>query len=128
MSAWNKLVEGILVLTTTSKASPLPVDPVDANGNSIIAVGDTTDRSGTIATGGTAQNAMAANTSRKGFILFNNSVGSLWVNFTGTATAGGGSVEVKASGYWSIDSLCPRGAMSIIGATTGQAYTLWELT
>jgi len=47
------------------------------------------------------------------------------LNVTGTATAGGGSIEVRSGGYWS-PSVCPVTAISVIGATTGQAFTCWE--
>ena len=84
-----------------------------------------TSKSGTITTGGTAQQLMTANANRQGIEFFNNSVGSIWLNVVGTATAGGGSVEVRSGGYWS-PSIVPVTAISIIGATTGQAFTCWE--
>ena len=84
-----------------------------------------TIKSGTITTGGTAQVLMAANSSRSGIEFFNNSVGSIWLNVVGTATAGGGSIEVRSGGYWS-PPVVPVTAISIIGATTGQAFTCWE--
>jgi hypothetical protein len=82
-------------------------------------------KSGAITTGGTAQQLMAANTNRQGIEFYNNSVGSLWLNVVGTATVGGGSIEVRTGGYWS-PPVIPVTAISIIGATTGQAFTCWE--
>ena len=81
------------------------------------------DRSST--TGGTAQVLMAANSSRSGIEFFNNSVGSIWLNVVGTATTGGGSIEVRSGGYWS-PPVVPVTAISVIGTTTGQAFTCWE--
>ncbi len=99
-----------------SSSNPLPVQNVSAS---------PVDRSSTITAGGTAQVLLAANANRKGIEFFNNSVGSLWLNVVGTATAGGGSIEVRSGGYWS-PSVCPVTAISVIGATTGQAFTCWE--
>ena len=79
----------------------------------------------TITVGGTAQTLLLANANRQGIEFFNNSTGSLWINVTGVATMAGGSIEVRAGGYWS-PPVCPVTAISVIGATTSQAYTCWE--
>jgi len=107
-------------LVTASAAKPLPVTL-----SGTASTGEVNDKSGTITTGGAAQVLMAANSGRKGIEFFNNSVGSIWLNIVGTATMAGGSIEVKAGGYWS-PPVCPVTAISIIGATTGQAFTCWE--
>ena len=99
-----------------SSSNPLPVQNASAS---------PVDRSSTITAGGTAQVLLAANANRKGIEFFNNSVGSIWLNVIGTATTGGGSIEVRSGGYWS-PSVCPVTAISVIGATTGQAFTCWE--
>ena len=99
-----------------SSSNPLPVQSVNAT---------PTNRSGSITTGGAAQGLLAANANRKGIEFFNNSVGSIWLNVVGTATAGGGSIEVRGGGYWS-PPVVPVTAISVIGATTGQAFTCWE--
>lgn len=104
--------------TAVSSSNPLPVQNVSASVSA-----SPIDRSST--TGGTAQVLLAANANRKGIEFFNNSVGSIWLNVVGTATAGGGSIEVRSGGYWS-PSVCPVTAISVIGATTGQAFTCWE--
>jgi len=106
--------------TAVSSSNPLPVQNVSASVSA-----SPVDRSGTITAGGTAQVLMAANSSRSGIEFFNNSVGSLWLNVVGTATAGGGSIEVRSGGYWS-PPVVPVTAISVIGATTGQAFTCWE--
>ena len=75
------------------------------------------DFSSTITAGGTAQTLLSANANRQGIEFYNNSTGSLWINVIGTATSGGG--------YWS-PPVCPVTAISVIGQTTGQAFTCWE--
>ena len=102
--------------TDISSSNPLPVQNVSAS---------PVDRSSTITAGGTAQSLLAANANRKGIEFFNNSVGSIWLNVVGTATAGDGSIEVRGGGYWS-PPVVPVTAISVIGATTGQAFTCWE--
>lgn len=81
-----------------------------------------TDRSGTITSGGTAQNAMAANTSRRFWALANNSDTVMMVRVGGTASATAG---VKVN----IDDLvygAEIDAISVFCATTGKAFTAWE--
>ena len=102
--------------TAVSSSNPLPVQNVNAA---------PIDRSSSITTGGAAQPLMTANANRQGIEFFNNSVGSIWLNVVGTATAGGGSIEVRSGGYYA-PPVCPVTAISIIGATTGQAFTCWE--
>jgi hypothetical protein len=80
-------------------------------------------RSGTITTGGTAQTFAAANIGRFGFAIRNVSAGSLWISNKGTATADHNALEIKAGElYESPEHGVPVGAISIIGATTGQAF------
>jgi len=83
-----------------------------------------TDASGTIATGGQHQVALAANTARTGVTFFNISDTVMYLNNTGTATAGAGSYPIQAGGsyvtdFGAKDSL----GISILCATTGKAYT-----
>ena len=85
------------------------------------------DRSGTITTGGTAQVLCAANASRKGILIQNLSNGDLWINSLGTATAGVGSLKISSGVYWeSPFGGAGVGAVSILGATTAQAFTARE--
>lgn len=84
--------------------------------------------SGTITSGGTAQEWAAANTYRKGWFIQNNSSGDLWVREDGTDAAASQPAIKIAAGAVLTGSLVngdyvPRGAVSIIGATTGQAYS-----
>jgi hypothetical protein len=97
-----------------SKTNPLPMyePPVSP-----------TDRSGMIATGGTAQQWLASNASRRGCWLKNVSTLSIWVCDVGTATADSPSEEVKPGQYWfPAEGGVTSGAISILGATTGQKF------
>lgn len=85
-----------------------------------------TDASGTITSGGVAQLLMAANASRKYLLVQNQSNDPLWINFDGTdAVAGQPSLQIPANGgsYERAAGFVPTGAISIIGATTGDAFT-----
>lgn len=89
--------------------------------------GALTDRSGTITAGGTAQQAMAANASRLGFSIQNLSTGDLWINPLGTAAAAQPSIKLASGVYYETPhSFGAVGAISIFGATTGQAYSAKE--
>jgi hypothetical protein len=93
-----------------------------ANGHTL------TDRSGTITTGGTAQTLMAANASRKGWAIQNVSSGDLWVNELGsTALLSQPSIKIASGNlYESPLGGSSTAAISIIGATTAQAFTARE--
>src|SRR5690348_14756535 len=87
------------------------------------------DKSGTIASGGTAQSLMAADQARKGYSVYNASSGNLYVNDVGgTAVTTGGSSFTIAPGtlYESPPNQLPIQAVSIIGATTSQAFIARE--
>lgn len=85
-----------------------------------------TDRSGTITTGGTAQNAAAANTSRKGLWLQNTSTGNLRVSTRGTASSTAGILVAPGNMMsWPAHGI-PTAALSVWGATTGQAFEAAE--
>lgn len=88
--------------------------------------GAVTNRSGTITTGASAQQLLASNASRKGYSLQNVSTGNLWIDNT-TAVQGSPSLKITPGSYYE----SPVGAqetvaISIIGATTGQAFTCKE--
>lgn len=87
-----------------------------------------TPRSGTITLGGTAQSFMTANAARKGWFIQNNSTGDLWVNrFGGTASAAQPSILVRPGRMYETPPGGSGGnALSIFGATTGQAFTAGE--
>lgn len=82
-----------------------------------------TDRGGTIATGGTAQQMMAANANRRGYSVQNQSTGDLYINALAAATIDYHSLKIPAGSlYESPPTHVGPGAISIIGATTGQAW------
>jgi len=84
------------------------------------------DRSGTITTGGTAQELAPASPSRDHMPIGNpNATGSLWVNdYGGTAAANGaGSTEIAPGQTVQTRS---RNAISIVGATTGMKFSAGE--
>lgn len=86
------------------------------------------DRSSTVTTGGTAQQIAAANTTRTYLLIQNVSTASLWVNVGVVAVQNQPSILLPANGgsvVWE-DNFIPTGAVSLIGATTGQAFTCKE--
>lgn len=85
------------------------------------------DKSGTITLGGTQQTLMAANTDRKGYLVQNVSAGDLWINDQGNAAATQPSLKLIPGAYYETPLTgAPRTAISIFGATTGQAFTARE--
>lgn len=93
-----------------------------------------TDCSGTIATGGTAQNAFTANSGRHGFTIANiDTTEVLWISFTGTAAASGtgsyplgpadATVFTNLSSFTSPPGMGINTALSVIGATTAHKFT-----
>ena len=89
-----------------------------------------TDGSSTITTGGTAQTLFAAAAERRGYTVQNLSSGNLYINDVGgtAVTTAAGSSFTLAPGalYESPDGGRPTQAISIIGATTGQAFAARE--
>jgi hypothetical protein len=84
-----------------------------------------TDRSGTIAAGGVAQQLAPANAARKSLTVQNVSDGDLWINEIGNAAA------IDSAGGWKVGAgqvfaVSTNRAVSIIGATTGQKFTATE--
>lgn len=90
-------------------------------------VGTPTDRSGTIASGGVAQQVAAANAARRWFLFQNNSDTDCWINFGVTAVANQPSIKIVAGqSYENPPQFCPVGLISVIGATTGKTFTCKE--
>jgi hypothetical protein len=86
-----------------------------------------TDKSGTITTGNTAQQLAAANASRKGYWIQNNSTGDLWLSDLTTAVMSQPSLKLVAGAYYESPLHgCSGSALSIIGATTGQSFSARE--
>jgi hypothetical protein len=87
------------------------------------------DHSGTIASGGTAQQVAPSNAARRGVFLQNIGEEDLWFSFVGPAAIGiPGSYLLPAAAVFSATSgVVPSGALSVIGATTGQPFSAMEL-
>jgi hypothetical protein len=79
-------------------------------------------RSGSIISGGQAQQFAPARADRQGLAIRNVSAGSLWVNDAGEdALMDEDSLEIKAGEYYEWPYI-PNGVVSVIGATTSQAF------
>lgn len=91
--------------------------------------GTLTNRSGTIATGATAQSMMSANSARRYLLIQNPTTGteSFWINFTTTAVRSQPSIEFApgVTLVWE-GSFIPTEAVSVIAATTGTAFVAKE--
>ena len=115
-------IEGVFRTARCDDEGRLEV--VVAGSSSPVTTSTETNISGTITTGGAAQNAAAANTARIGFWIRNNSVSSLWISTLATAVQSQPSLEIKTGEmYETPPTLNPKGAISIIGSTTGQAWS-----
>ena len=102
-----------------SSSNPLPVQNANAA---------PTDRSGSITSGGVAQVAMAALSTRKAYFFQNISTETMWGSFVGTAAADtAGSFEIAPKAVISSGSVCETNALSVVSATTGSKFTAWEM-
>ena len=86
-----------------------------------------TDRSGSIATGATAQQLAAANGTREYLLIQNVSAEDIWINFGITAVADQPSIKIAAgqSREWTVLGV-PTASVSIIAATTGSKFVAKE--
>ncbi|MET0271242.1 MAG: hypothetical protein ABW173_12525 [Sphingomonas sp.] len=86
-----------------------------------------TDRSGIIATAGAAQPLAPARAGRAGLCVQNLSGADLWLGIVAAATAGAPAIRIAAGQmYESPAHGVPGGAIGILGATAGQAFSAWE--
>ena len=116
VSSGIKLYNGA---ASVSANNPLPVQNVNAA---------PTDRSGSITSGGVAQVAIAALSTRKAYFFQNISSEIMWRSFTGTAAPNtSGSFPISPNGIIRSTQVCETTALSIYGATTGQKFTMWEM-
>ncbi len=101
--------------------------PVPVSGSVGGSSGTLTNRSGSITTGGTAQQLMAANSSRKYLFVQNISSGDLWINFTTTAVQDQPSLKLASGASFFMEgTFVSTELISIIGATTGQKFVAKE--
>ena len=104
---------------------------VGAGAASVSRSGTTTDRSGAITTGGTSQQLMADNASRRYILIMNPSTESesLFINFTANAsTSAGSSLEIIPGGRYERDasSYVTTEAVNVVAATTGHKFVAKE--
>lgn len=85
----------------------------------------TTDKSGSITTGGVAQNVAASNSRRKGFWFQNVSDTDMWINELGTAAASQPSILIPPYSMYEF-SVVPVTAISVYCATTGKQFSARE--
>jgi hypothetical protein len=98
-------------------------------GGAAVQQGAVTNRSGTITAGGSAQQLAAANTGRRYLLVQNpsNAPGSLWIDFGVNAVQASPSIEIAVGVTYELEgSFVPTSSVSIIGPTTGQAFTAKE--
>jgi hypothetical protein len=88
----------------------------------------TTDKAGTITTGGTAQQAIAANASRKMWCIQNPPAAteSLNVRVNGTASATTGVGLMPGTQACGTTGYIDTAAVSVFAATTGHQWLGWE--
>jgi hypothetical protein len=117
--------ENLYAYLPAGQSMLVEVDAVStASADGALAAG--TDRSGSIAAGGTAQQLAAANTARKSLKGQNISTGDLWINENGGTAAADtvGSYKIPAGATFSVGT---NRAVSIIGAVTGQKFSAAEV-
>ena len=103
------------IATPVSADAPLPVE--------VAAGSPAVDGSGTIISGGVAQTLFGGVTPTNGFLVANNSSQTLYLCDVGVATPGGASVPVpQGTVYTTPPGYKPGGPVSIVGATTGDAF------
>lgn len=85
------------------------------------------DRSGTLAAGATAQQLAPESANRRYLLVQNLSTGDLWINFGVDAVQNQPSIKILPDGVFAMEGAFVSGdAVSIIGATLGQAFTAKE--
>lgn len=93
-----------------------------------LATYNTTDKSGTITTGGTAQTAIAANQYRRVWCIQNDpsETENLTVRVAAAATTTAGTVLTPGTQACNITDNVDRGIVSVLAATTGHKFRGFE--
>jgi len=109
---------------TTVSGVAAPVGPTNPLPVVNTAGAGATDGSGTLAAGGSAQTLFGGIVPVNGFLVQNNSSAALWISDVGAASSGGASIQIAADGglFTTPSGYKPAGAVSLWGATTGQAF------
>lgn len=111
--------DGRLCINTGGTSGSQPVDTV--------VQGVAVYRGGTITTGGTSQQLMAANPARRGFSVQNQSTTDLYIKVGQTATTSNVSLRLSPGQFYETQPQHVSPSMvHIIGATTGQAFYATE--
>lgn len=103
----------VLSVQGVAGGTPQPVDSLSH--------APATDRGGTITAANTSQVLMAANATRRGYALQNQSTADLYICLS-PATADFHCLKVAASTYFETSVHASVGAIGIIGSTAGQAF------
>lgn len=121
-----------LPATLGIKTSALSMSVAPSSDGTFLVAGATatrTNQSGTVTLGGTAQNAIASNAARKGFEIQNQSTGNLYFSTLAAAVQSQPSILLPPGAFYETPlGGAGTGAVSIIGATTGQAFAAREWT
>ena len=116
---------------STTAVTALPALPAGTNSiGAVLPVSvTTTDKAGTITTGGTAQNAIASNVSRRGWCIQNPSTAteSLYVRLNGTASATTGMELAAGAQACNAPGQIDTSAVSVFAATTSHAFKGFEV-
>ena len=89
--------------------------------------GSITNSSGTITTGGTSQQAVAANASRRYFAFQNTSDTAMYLGIGYTPTTSNGLLMSASGGGIVFESnFIPTQAINVLCATTGKTFVAWE--
>ena len=120
-TASNSLVDLLVNEDGSLSAGGATASEIGAAVNTLPAL---TDRSGTVTTGATAQQVMAANATRQVGYVTNLHATAAWVSEVGTAAADtAGSVELPQHATYIVEG---RGAVSYLHPTTGAKFTAAE--
>lgn len=90
--------------------------------------GTLADLSGVVASGGTAQELVAANPSRVYLLFQNTSTSDLWIDFGTDAVGSQPSIQLVSGASFESSVFVSTQSVSVYGGTTGQAYTAKEGT
>lgn len=106
-------------------ASGLPLPPASEPPAATVT---TTDKSGTITAGGTAQVAIASNASRRAWCIQNDPAATepLYVRVNGTAASGIGAALSPGDQACSSGNIVDTAGVSVFAATTGHVFEGFE--
>ncbi len=119
------LADGTLV----DDSHPLPTSSGGGGGGVTLPyVGSWVDRSGTITAGGTSQQLMAANASRKAWFIQNTGTDVLWINFAIAAVESEPSIRIPVNGGWEELGPISGQQVNVVSATMGTGFASKEMS